>query len=155
MRSAGGTLDLGSQEILGRSSGLALGVYTAGHSDVKVTAFGDIKIDGSRIAAYNGGSIKVESTDGSVDIGSGGTALVRVEIISVDPVTGQPNAPFIQPIFGSGLVATTLPAAHQTPGGSPVPGDITVTTPRGDISSTAAGGLQVAPDGNELSGGAG
>lgn len=150
--STGGSLNLGSQEILGSSSGLALGVYTAGHSDVNVTAFGDVEINGSRIAAYNGGEINVESTHGNVDIGSGGTALVRVEIISVDPVTGQLNAPFIQPIFGSGLVATTLPAAHQTPGGSPVPGDIEVDAPRGNITSTAAGVLQLALDGNVSAG---
>jgi filamentous hemagglutinin family protein len=147
--SASGTLDLGSQEVLGSTSGLALGVYTTGHSDVNVNAFGDINIDGSRIAAYNGGSINVESTHGNVNIGSGGTGLVKVEVVQIDPITGQVVTPPIrQPIFGSGLVTTTLPVDFQSPGGSPVPGNITVNAPLGNISSSAAGVLQLALDGH-------
>ncbi len=145
-----GTLDLGSQEVLGSTSGLALGVYTTGHSDVNVNAFGDINIDGSRIAAYNGGAINVESTHGNVNIGTGGTGLVEVEVVLIDPITGQVVDPSHsrQPIFGSGLVTTTLPVDFQSPGGSLVPGNITVNAPLGNISSSAAGVLQLALDGH-------
>jgi len=36
----------------------ALGIYTAGAGNVNVTALGDINIDGSRIATFNGGNIE-------------------------------------------------------------------------------------------------
>jgi len=35
------------------------------------------------------------------------------------------------PIYGSGIVATSLPRNLQTPGGNPLPGDIMVMTPHG------------------------
>jgi len=143
---SGGTINLGSQYIFG-SSGYAYGVYTTGHSDVSVTAVGNIDVAGSRIATYNGGNIFVESLDGNVDAGSGGTSYVSVPVVQVNPTTGEQTVKTTF-IYGSGIVAVSLTKALQTPGGNPLPGNITIQTPNGDIDSTSAGILQLPLDGN-------
>lgn len=143
---SGGSINLGSQDLFG-SSGDAFGVYTTGHSDVHVTAKGDININGSRIAAYNGGNIFIESTDGNVNAGSGGTSYVSVPILIIDPATGLPSVRNTF-IYGSGIVTVSLTHDLQTPGGNPLPGNITVETPKGDIVSDFAGILQLPLDGN-------
>jgi filamentous hemagglutinin family protein len=143
---AGGSMDLGSQELFG-SSGDAFGIYSSGHSDVSVTAVGDINIDGSRIAAFNGGNVFVESLEGNVNVGSGGNSYVGVSILRIDPGTGLPYASEAY-IFGSGVVTTSLTKDLQTSGSNPLPGNITVLTPQGNIASDKAGVLQMAMDGN-------
>jgi len=150
INSSGGTLNLGSQDLF-TDSYYAFGIWTSGHSDVSVTAAHDINIQSSRIAAYNGGNIFVESFDGNVNIGSGGNGYVTVPLVSRDPITGA-TVPGRYPIYGSGIVATSLPRNLQTPGGNALPGDITVTTPRGDITSTRAGILQLPLDGSVAGG---
>jgi filamentous hemagglutinin family protein len=150
VNSTGGSLNLGSQDhFLG--SYYAYGIWTSGHSDVRVTAAQDINLQSSRIAAYNGGDVFVESFDGNVNIGSGGNDYVTVPLLSRDPITGA-GVPGRYPIYGSGIVATSLPKNLQTPGGNPLPGDITVTTPHGDITSTKAGILQLPLDGSVAGG---
>jgi filamentous hemagglutinin family protein len=150
VNSTGGSLNLGSPDLFGDSY-YALGIWTSGHSDVSVTAGQDINIQSSRIAAYNGGNIFVESLHGDVNIGSGGNAYVTVPLISRDPATGDVvNGRY--PIYGSGIVTTSLPRNLQTPGGNPLPGNITVETPEGDITSTKAGILQLPLDGSVAGG---
>jgi filamentous hemagglutinin family protein len=147
INSLGGELDLGTQNLFIKSSNqnLAYGIYTSGHSDVSVTAYNDVNIDGSRIASYNGGNVFVESLHGDVNIGSGGSIYVPVPLVGVKSVQSTP-------IYGSGIVAVSLPANLRTPGGGTLPGNITVQTPEGSILSSQAGILQLALDGN-LSGG--
>jgi filamentous hemagglutinin family protein len=146
VNSSGGTLNLGSQDLF-TDSRFAFGIYTSGHSDVRVTAAGDINIQSSRIAAYNGGDVFVESTDGDVNVGSGGNRYVLVPLVSLNPATGLGDSARY-PIYGSGIVATSLPKNLQTPGGNPLPGDIMVVTPHGDITSSKAGILQLPLDGS-------
>jgi filamentous hemagglutinin family protein len=146
VKSTGGSLDLGSQDLLGTSR-FAFGIYTSGHSDVNVEAAGDVNINGSRIAAYNGGNVSVKSDHGDVNAGSGGFVYVNVQLVSRDPTTGE-SVTKEDPIYGSGIVAVSLPTQFQTPGGNPLPGNITVLTPEGDIVSSQAGILQLALDGN-------
>jgi hypothetical protein len=144
----GGSIDLGRQDLFG-STGNAFGIWTSGHSSIFVTALGDININGSRIAAYNGGNVFVESLQGDVNAGSGGTVYVQVPIVLIDPATGLPKGdPVTAYIYGSGIVTTSLTKNLQTPGGNPLPGNITVLTPQGDIVSTTAGILQLPLDGN-------
>jgi hypothetical protein len=145
--SISGSMNLGSQELLNISRSIALGIYTSGKGDVNVTALGDININGSRIAAYNGGNIQIESFEGSVNAGSGGTAYVPVPVYYVDPVTGK-AASIGEQVFGSGILATTLVDPSQVPGSPIVPGNITVETPRGDILASRGGILQDALNGN-------
>jgi hypothetical protein len=62
VNSLSGQLNLGSQDLFADSR-FAFGIWTSGHSDVRVTAAHDINIQSSRIAAYNGGAVFVESYD--------------------------------------------------------------------------------------------
>ncbi|MCX6924740.1 MAG: filamentous hemagglutinin N-terminal domain-containing protein [Verrucomicrobia bacterium] len=147
---SGGSMDLGSQTLFG-SSGYAFGIYTTGHSDVSVTAVGDINVNGSRIATYNGGNIFVESLEGNVNVGGGGTSYVSVPILRNDPVTGVPSISTAF-IYGSGVVAVSLTKDLQSPGGNPLPGNIMIQTPQGNIVSATAGILQMPLDGNLAAG---
>jgi hypothetical protein len=162
--SAGGKMDLGSSEIPPGVQALAYGVYSTGGSDVKVTANGDINVDGARIATFNGGNIFVESYDGNVNVGSGGNVQVLVPLAS--PINlpgyfklGPANYYFSYPVFGSGIVAASLPPNLNPSGHAVLPGNITVETPnndnlpdKGNITSTQAGILQYALDGSTAAG---
>jgi hypothetical protein len=149
--STGGSMDLGSSELFNLRSQVAYGIYTSGRGNVNVTALGDIDIDGSRIAAYNGGNVQVESLQGSVNAGSGGTELVTVPVYYVDPVTHQAMFHEDDP-FGSGILATTLIDSGNVPGSADMPGNITVETPRGSIFASLGGILQEALNGNVSAG---
>jgi hypothetical protein len=158
---AGGTMDLGTQGIASQANDNAYGIYTTGHSDVSVTSVGDININGSRIAAFNGGTVTVESTAGSVDVGSGANTYVTVPLVSAVAAPqftkiGDGNGDFSYylgyQIYGSGVVATSLPKSIQASGEPPLPGNITIETPNGNISSSDAGVLQYALDGSTAAG---
>lgn len=156
--STGGSMDLGSGDLFGNSSAskaanhLAYGIYTTGGGNVNVNALGDIDINGSRIAAYNGGNISVLSQHGAVNVGNGTADLNSVYVAYVDPVTGQANS-YQEDVFGSGIIANTLVPPQQTgstlpPHAARLPGNITVATPQGDITAGTGGILQEALDGS-------
>ena len=132
---SGGRIEVGSEIIL-PTSDLARGIYTSAGSSVSVVAKKDILLNGSRIAAYDGGSITVRSLEGSVDAGSGGLSLQSVEQVRVTP-DGQVEV-LSDYIPGSGILATTFSY------GSTQVGDITIDTPRGDILARAGGVVQAA-----------
>jgi hypothetical protein len=117
-----------------------------------VIAEGDVDINGSRIATYNGGDILVESLTGNVNVGSGGNSINNVSVAYVNPVTGRASL-YPEKAFGSGINAFTLvpvpPASGLSwpPNVATVPGNITVETPQGNIVSTEAGILQEALNG--------
>jgi len=155
--STGGSMELGSTELFATtassvaSTHLAYGIYSTGGGDVNVTALGDVNIEGSRIASYNGGNITVESLQGDVNVGNGTADLNTVFVAYVDPVTGQ-AANYTEDVFGSGIIANTLvPPQHGVafPANSAnEPGNITVITPQGDIVASTGGILQEALDGS-------
>jgi hypothetical protein len=149
--STGGTMDLGSQELFNTSRQVGFGVFTSGAGDVNVTALGDIDIDGSRIATYNGGNINIKSLDGSVNAGSGGATITGVGVSYVDPKTGLAGF-YAEDVYGSGIVANTLVDPSQVPGAASQPGNITVETPKGDINADQGGILQEALNGNVAAG---
>lgn len=146
--SAGGNMNLGSSAVPQGASSYAFGIYTTGHSDVSVTAGKDININGTRIAAFNGGSILVKSLHGSVNVGNGLNSYVTIPLVSSAPfkqaIKQAPNIYYLNySIYGSGIVTTSLPHDYQTaPGGFFTPGDISIATPFGNITSTDAGILQ-------------
>ena len=147
-----GSLDLGSQELFGQPSrSPGFGIFTSGRGDVHVTAEDDIDINGSRIAAYNGGNITVESLKGNVDAGSGGASYINLFVSYVDPLTHQANT-YEEAVFGSGILATTLVHPSAVPGSASAPGNITVTTPQGSIFASQGGILQEALNGNVSAG---
>jgi hypothetical protein len=121
------------------------GIWTSADSDVSVIAQGDVNIQGSRIAAYDGGNIFVESLQGSVNAGIGGLGEVQVNEVLVNPKTGAVTQP-LQAIAGSGILATTLPDAKS----SLEVGNITVDTPHGNIDA-GLGGITQEPDNGNTS----
>ena len=149
--SASGAMDLGSQELFGTQRQVGFGLFSGGPGDVTVTAHGDIDVDGSRIAAYDGGNITVESTDGNVNAGSGGATITGVTVSFVNPATGQAGF-YAEDVFGSGIVANTLVNPGSVPNSASQPGFITVTTPKGDINADQGGILQEALNGNVAAG---
>jgi hypothetical protein len=131
---SGGEMDLGSSTLLGTSA-VAFGIYSSGPGDVSVIAAKNININGSRIGSYDGGNVFIESLLGDVQVGSGGNTYVYVPVVS--KVGGQPSYNQV-PVYGSGVVAVSLP-------GSPaIPGNVTINTPQGSIISDSAGILQLA-----------
>jgi filamentous hemagglutinin family protein len=151
LSSTGGSLDLGVEGIANEERQVGYGVFTAGPGDVNVTAFGDINIDGSRIAAYDGGNIVVESDTGNVNVGSAGDTFSGVLVTYVNPVTGLP-ATYPEDVYGSGILAVTLqppqPGYYLPPDTATVPGNITVETPQGDITASLGGITQEALNGS-------
>jgi hypothetical protein len=142
---SGGRLDLslGDFALIPPGATMAYGIWTSGHSDVNVLAAQDINIGGARIATFNGGDVSVESEHGTVNAGNGANSVLVVPMIRLDPATGLLTSDSIadpRP-FGSGIMAISPTAQYQAVGSSGLPGNITVTTPQGDIVSDL-GGIQ-------------
>jgi filamentous hemagglutinin family protein len=119
------------------------GIWTSGDSDLSVIAQGDINVEGSRIATFDGGNTFVQSLQGSVNAGTGSLGEVFVNEVIVNPKTGAVTTEQ-QPIAGSGILATTLPDAPES---RPV-GNITVDTPNGNIDAGLGGITQEPRNGN-------
>jgi filamentous hemagglutinin family protein len=136
------------------------GIYTSGHSDVSVTANGDINIGSGCIATFNGGNAFVESFNGNVNAGNGANKALNIYGIYFSQDTGLPiynifgnytdeTSLMLNPTpYGSGILAEYPTLAYQTPGGSGQPGDITVLTPNGNIVSSRGGISQFALNGS-------
>ena len=135
--SVGGTLDVGGQLTTFGDPGAPKGIFSASGGNVSVTADGDVNVNGSRIAAYNGGDLTILSRHGDVNAGSGGSGYVSLRGLEMDPVTGALRA-IPATIPGSGILATTLP------GSSAALGDINVTATDGSINANLGGIVQLA-----------
>jgi filamentous hemagglutinin family protein len=149
--STGGSMNLGTEQSPGPLRQIGLGIYTSGDGNVNVTAYNDVNVNGSRIAAFDGGNITVESQHGSVNAGDGAATLVQLGSAYVDPRTGQAGF-YQEDVFGSGIIANTLVNPSQVPGGAQTPGNITVLTPNGDINANQGGIIQEALNGNVAAG---
>jgi filamentous hemagglutinin family protein len=131
------------------------GIWTSGHSDVSVTANGDINIGSSRIATFNGGNVLVESYNGDVDCGFG--ANIALDVPGIAILNGVPTSVEFGNLqnlasllsnpapYGSGILSEYPTLKYQTPGASG-PGNITVETPNGNINSLLGGISQFALD---------
>ncbi|MFZ0828466.1 MAG: hypothetical protein WAO02_13685, partial [Verrucomicrobiia bacterium] len=147
---AGGEINLGSKDFTVNATG-ARGIYSSSQADVAVYAGGDINIYGSRIAAYNGGNVTVESFNGDVNAGTGGTGFVLLNAYYENPST-HVVSPASFSIPGSGILATTfiIDPAYPAP---PVPvGNILVETPNGSVNASAGGIVQLVLDNVDSSG---
>jgi hypothetical protein len=140
---ADGSVSVGSKDFVGNNS-VARGIFTVDQSDVTVIARSDINVNGSRIAAYDGGDVTVRSLEGNVDAGTGGLGSAAVEKIYVDPVTRAVST-YTPTIPGSGILATTFPPSQNPlfPNSQATVGDILVETPRGSIIASAGGIAQL------------
>jgi filamentous hemagglutinin family protein len=142
----GGGVNLGFPGLSADQS-VALGIYTAGDSNVKVISEGTIDVQGSRIGSYNQGNVTVISKTGDVLAGDGGNGIPLVNVVSVDPVTHVATLTTEQ-IPGSGIFAHTL---ADGPAGDIV-GNITISTPQGNIEANAGGISQIPENGNNAPG---
>jgi hypothetical protein len=161
----GGAMNLGTQEILQGQNDYAYGIFTidmnpgpTGHGNVTVEALDDVNIQGSRIAAFNGGNVSVTSDEGSVNVGSGGNTFSDVEMVYENPANPQSSGNSLYRVYGSGIVAESLPGSElalgQPKGATPqppLPGNITVTAHK-DITADTAAILQIALDGSTTGG---
>jgi filamentous hemagglutinin family protein len=122
-------LNVGSKDFTVAALGTR-GIFSTSSGAVSVYAGGNININGSRIASYDGGKVTVESFNGNLDAGTGGSGYLVVQKYSAK----DGNVAYSQAtIPGSGILATTFPNSS-----SPV-GDILVETPNGNISANAGG----------------
>ena len=133
---AGGSVSAGSPEFNVTANG-ARGIYTTGQGDCTVIANGDIDVNGSRIAAYDGGNVTVISLNGDVNAGSGGNGNVNLNPYVVNPVTRAVTATSAT-IPGSGIMAATFPNDPLA-----TVGNILVETPNGDINAAVGGVVQL------------
>jgi filamentous hemagglutinin family protein len=139
---AAGNVILGSTYVPGNDQ-YARGIYTTGDSDVSVIAGGNIEVAGSRIAAYDGGNVTVESLHGNVDAGNGSSGSVTVDEYYVDPLTGATE--FANPTIPlSGILAMTFPPrdSFSTEPAYSV-GNVLVEAPQGNVTASAAGIVQL------------
>jgi hypothetical protein len=139
----GGDINVGSADFNVLTDN-ARGIYTSAQSDVTVVAGGDININGSRIAAYDGGNVTVESLEGDINAGTGAFGYVILSAFYVDPVTHTvyTTSPTIP---GSGILTTTfLTRDASYPAPAVTVGNILVEAPNGNVNANAGGIIQLA-----------
>ena len=136
----GGTLDVGGQFTTLGDPSAPKGVFTTSGGKVTVTAHGDVNVNGSRIAAYDGGDIAVTSETGDVNAGTGGAGYVTFQALQLDPVSGNLTG-LPATIPGSGILATTVVGSDASLG------NVTLEAPQGSINASRGGVLQIAFNG--------
>lgn len=133
----GGTLDVGGENTALGDPNSPKGIFTTGGGAIDILAAGNVNVDGSRIAAYDGGNISVESSGGDVNAGAGGQGSVVFQSLQLDSATSLLEA-FESKIPFSGILATTVF------GSDAALGNITISTPNGSVNSSLGGILQIA-----------
>jgi filamentous hemagglutinin family protein len=133
----GGTLDVGGQLSTFGDPDAAKGIFTTSGGNIFATAGSDVNVDGSRIAAYNGGNLDIKSVNGDVNAGTGGEGFVTLSALQIDPTTGQLTG-IPATIPGSGILATTIFGSDAQLG------NITVNAPNGSINASLGGIIQIA-----------
>ena len=148
----GGALNVGGQYTAYDPPSVPKGIFTTSGGNISVIVNGDVNVNGSRIAAYNGGSLTVLSQTGDVNAGSGGAGYINVNALQFNPHTGQlvldasgqPQTVSYS-IAGSGILATTLFGSDATLG------NILVETPDGNISASRGGIIQISYNATDAS----
>jgi filamentous hemagglutinin family protein len=137
----GGTLDVGGQLSTFGDPDAAKGIFTTSGGNISATANGDVNVDGSRIAAYDGGNLNIKSVNGDVNAGTGGEGYVTLNALEIDPTSGQLTS-IPATIPGSGILATTIV------GSDAALGNITINAPDGSVNASLGGIIQIAFNGN-------
>jgi len=146
----GGALNLGGQFTAYDPPSTPKGIFTSSGGNISVIVNGDVNVNGSRIAAYNGGSLTVLSKTGNINAGSGVAGYISVSALIFEPHTGQlvlddsgqPQT-LNESIPGSGILATTLFGSDATLG------NITINAPNGSLNANRGGVLQIAFNGSD------
>ena len=140
----GGTLDVGGELTPFGDPDSPKGIFTTSGGNISVIANDDVNVEGSRIAAYDGGNITIESLNGSVNAGTGGAGYVTLSALEIDPATGELEG-IPATIPGSGILATTVPGSDAQVG------NILIDTPNGSITANQGGVVQLSFDGANAS----
>jgi len=149
----GGILAVGGTSTGLGEPGVVKGIFTTSGGNISITAGGNVNVDGSRIAAYDGGNIDVTSQNGNVDAGAGGQGSVSFTALElVKPDLNDPTTWYLMSIPAqiplSGILATTV--AGYNVGKKAIIrsdaqlGNITVNAPNGSINASSGGILQIA-----------
>jgi filamentous hemagglutinin family protein len=136
----GGTLDVGGELTPFGDPGSPNGIFTTSGGNISVTANGDVNVDGSRIAAYDGGNIDITTSTGDINAGIGGAGYVTLNALEIDPATGQ-LVEIPATIPGSGILATTIFGSDASLG------NITLNAPNGSVNASQGGIIQIAFNG--------
>jgi len=141
---AGGALNVGGELTAFGDPNSPKGIFTTSGGGVTVQAAGDVNVNGSRIAAYDGGNVAVQSLHGDINAGIGGSGYVSLQSLYLDPWGNLVAIPATIP--GSGILATTVP-------GSPAwAGNITLNAPRGNVQAGAGGIILIPYNGSDIGG---
>ncbi len=140
----GGALNVGGELTAFGDPSAPKGIFTTSGGDVRVTATGNVNLEGSRIAAYDGGNITIESLTGNVNAGAGGAGFVTLNALELDPTTQQLSA-IPATIPGSGILSTTVAGSHA------LLGNVLVETPDGSFSASQGGVIQISFNGTDAS----
>ena len=132
----GGKLDVGGEATALGDPNAPKGIFTTSGGNVTINAFSDVNVDGSRIAAYNGGNVNITSQTGDVNAGAGGQGYVIFQSLELNTLGELIALPADVPL--SGILATTVPYSD-----APL-GNITINTPNGSVNSSQGGVLQIA-----------
>ena len=149
----GGILDVGGASTSLGDQTLVKGIITTSGGNISITAGSDVNVNGSRIAAYDGGNIDVTSKNGNVDAGAGGQGSVSftaLELVKPDPNDATTwylmSIPAQIPL--SGILATTVAGYNLVNNAIILSdaqlGNITVNAPNGSINASSGGILQIA-----------
>jgi filamentous hemagglutinin family protein len=143
---SGGTIDVGSPILASivnseEAGGAVFGITSLWQGNINVVADGDINVDTSRIAAYDGGNVFVESLHGNVNAGNGGNGAILVTKTYVDAHGQLQNEYNFIP--GSGILATSYPQLIYGETSGRI-GNITIQTPEGNIEASHGGIVQLA-----------
>jgi len=132
----GGQLDVGGEATALGDPNAPKGIFTTSGGNVTVNAVDDVNVDGSRIAAYNGGNLNITSQTGDVNAGAGGQGYVIFQSLELNALGELIALPADVPL--SGILATTVPYSDAQLG------NITINTPNGSVNSSQGGVLQIA-----------
>jgi hypothetical protein len=143
---AGGILDVGGTLAGLGDPNVVRGIFTTSGGNLFVTAGGNVNVEGSRIAAYNGGNIEIISKNGDINAGSGGSGYVTFSALElVKPNLNDPTTWYLRNIPSlipwSGILATTVPGSDATLG------NITINAPKGSVDAGLGGIIGLAFNG--------
>jgi hypothetical protein len=143
---AGGILNVGGTLAGLGDPNVVRGIFTTSGGNLFVTAGGNVDVEGSRIAAYNGGNIEITSKNGDINAGSGGSGYVTFSALElVKPNPNDPTTWYLRNIPSlipwSGILATTVP------GSDAALGNITINAPKGSVDAGLGGIIGLAFNG--------
>ncbi|MBN1906196.1 MAG: filamentous hemagglutinin family protein [Deltaproteobacteria bacterium] len=118
------------------------GIFTASGGSLNILSKGDLNVNESRIMTFAGGDITVWSDKGNINAGRGSkTSINATESVAVyDQVSGTWSIEFKPPAVGSGIRSLTFdPDGLEGPKQEPLPGDVYLFAPEGEIDAGEAG----------------